>query len=159
MRINRFFQRVFAATLLAITINGHAFAEETKYGAGLTGEELTKVSALMDNPDNYVGKTVRIEGLIVDVCPMRGCWIDLASDREFEKMRFKVKDGEIVFPVESKGKNAVVEGVFTVIDLSHEDAIRYQRHMAEEKNLPFDEASVTGPMKIYQIKGAGGVVK
>ena len=40
-----------------------------------------------------------------------GCWIDIAGEKKGEKIRVKVKDGEIVFPKDSKGKKVSVEGV------------------------------------------------
>ena len=74
-----------------------------KYGDGVELEESMKISALLMFPDGYVGKTVRVEGRIVGVCAKRGCWMELAGDREFESMRIKVDDGVIVFPADAKG--------------------------------------------------------
>ena len=47
-----------------------------------------------------------IEGLVVEVCKARGCWMQLASDKEFQTMKIKVKDGVMVFPMSAKGKTA-----------------------------------------------------
>ena len=80
------------------------------YGKPLTGTDTVKISALMADPDKYVGQTVRVEGIITGVCEKRGCWMTLASDREFEDLRIKVDDGVIVFPLDAKGKRAVAEG-------------------------------------------------
>jgi hypothetical protein len=131
----------------------------TVYGAGVTGTEITKVSELLEHPDKYVGKTVRVEGLVTNVCAKRGCWLALASDREFETIRFKVTDGEIVFPMSAKGKRGTMEGEFVAIALSKERAIARARRFAEEQGKPFDESSVTGPQKMYMIKGAGGIIR
>ncbi|RMG45841.1 MAG: DUF4920 domain-containing protein [Acidobacteria bacterium] len=129
------------------------------YGRGVSGPATLTIDKLLADPERWVGKTVRVEGLIVDVCPMRGCWIDLAGKSDFKTVRFKVKDGEIVFPVELKGRRAVVEGVLTRIELTREQAIARARHEAEERGEPFDPASVDGPRTLYIIKGAGAVVR
>ncbi len=134
------------------------FAEGTTYGAGLTTTEVVKISTLMDTPDAYVGKVVQVEGVIEEVCPKAGCWVKVTSDRPSESLTVKVKDGEIVFPAEAKGKAAKLEGTFTATELTHEQAIEYQRHRAEELGEAFDPASVTGAMTIYRIMGTGAVI-
>lgn len=135
-------------------------AEGTTYGEGLTGTEIVKISELLDNPDTYVGKTVRVEGLVTDVCPKRGCWMEIASDREFETIRLKVDDGVIVFPMDAKGKRAVAEGVLTKMELTSEQALQHAKHLAEERGEAFDAAAAGDlPKVVYQIRGTGAVIR
>lgn len=86
------------------------------YGEGVTLGASTPISEILDNVDAFAGETVRVEGLVTAVCEHRGCWIDLAGDREFETLRIKVEDGVIVFPMEARGKYAVAEGVVTKLE-------------------------------------------
>jgi hypothetical protein len=83
----------------------------TVYGAGVTLPTSMTVSELITNIARYDGQRVRVEGLITGVCPMRGCWIDIAGDQPGQTVRFKAEEGVIVFPLEVKGKHAVVEGI------------------------------------------------
>lgn len=137
-----------------------AAAEGTVYGKGVGGTEIVKVSELLDHPDQYVGKSVRIEGLVTDVCPKRGCWMEVAGDREFETLRVKVDDGVIVFPMGAKGKHAVAEGVFTKIELTKDEALQHAKHMAEERGTKFDpETAKDLPTVVYQIRGTGAVIR
>jgi hypothetical protein len=106
-----------------------------------------------------VGKTVKVEGLITDVCSKRGCWIKLGGDKEFQTITFKVDDGVISFPMSVKGKRAEAEGVFTRVELSQEEALARARHEAEENKKPFDPKSVSGPATLYVLKGSGAVVR
>ena len=78
-----------------------------KYGKPLTVKETSKISDVLAHPDQFNGKRVKVQGPIVDVCEMKGCWIAVGSDKEFESMRIKVEDGVIVFPPEAKGKRAM----------------------------------------------------
>jgi len=153
--------RALTAALASLALAAPALAAEgTRYGAGLSGTELVKISELRSQPERYVGKTVRVEGLVADVCPRRGCWMELASDKELETMRIKVDDGVIVFPLTAKGKVATAEGVFTKIVVPAERVLEMKRHEAEEKGVAFDEKSVKAePMVIYQIKGSGAVIR
>lgn len=84
--------------------------------------------------------------------------MDIASDREFEKVQIKVDDGVIVFPLTAKGKQALVEGVVEQLDLTYEQAIEDAKHKAEEHGTEFDPSTVTGPVTIYRIRGLGAVI-
>jgi hypothetical protein len=129
------------------------------YGKGLTLKDQTLVSTIMESPEKFEGKQVLVSGTIVEVCPKRGCWVDLSGDKEFQKIKIKVKDGEIVFPLSAKGSEALVEGIVEKLELTKDQAIRYQAHQAEEKGVEFDSTSVTGPMTIWRIKGLGAEIK
>jgi response regulator RpfG family c-di-GMP phosphodiesterase len=78
---------------------------------------------------------------------------------EGEKIKVKVKDGEIVFPEEAKGKDALVEGKVYKIDLTVEEAVAYYEHLAEERGQEFDPSTVTEAVTIYQIKGLGAEIE
>lgn len=134
------------------------FAKEIKLGEPLTLTEVTKVSEINKHPDQYVGKRVLIEGLIIDVCAARGCWMDIASDVPFEKIQIKVVDGEIVFPMEAKGQTARVEGIAEELKLSKEQAIEMGKHRAEEQGSTFDPATITGPVSYFRVRGLGAVI-
>jgi len=99
-----------------------------------------------------------VQGTVVAVCEMKGCWMDIASDQEFEKIQVKVEDGVIVFPLTAKGKQALVEGVVERLDLTYEQALAEARNKAAEHGTEFDSTSVTGPQTIYRIKGLGAVI-
>ena len=85
--------------------------------------------------------------------------MELKSDAENQKVKIKVKDGDIVFPVEAKGKSALVEGTVYKIELTKEEALEYYEHVATEQGKEFNAAAVTGPVTLYQIKGMGAEIK
>lgn len=142
--------------LLIFAVAG--YSQSDKYGKEISLKEKTSISKILSQPEEYVGKTVLVEGEILEVCAMAGCWMDLKSDAENQKVKIKVKDGDIVFPVEAKGKSALVEGTVYKIELTKEEAIEYYQHVAEEQGTKFDDASVTGPITLYQIKGIGAEI-
>jgi len=132
--------------------------EEITLGAELTLTEKTQISDILADPDSYLSQTVLVEGEILNVCPKMGCWMELKSDDGVGMIKVKVKDGEIVFPVDAIGQTAVVEGTVYKIDLTQEEAVNYYEHIAEESGNDFDPATISGPMTIYQIKGLGAVI-
>jgi len=144
------------ALALLLLVHSPARAAETSYGSGVTLTETTSVARILADPDAFVGKTVRIEGKVVDVCPMKGCWMELEEGAAGKSVRVKVDDGVIVFPITAKGKSAVAEGVVEAIPMTRETYIGWLQHLAEERGEPFDASKVgDGPFRILQIRGTG----
>jgi hypothetical protein len=132
----------------------------TVYGKGVSGAKPVTVAELLSNPAEYVGKTVRVEGTVSDVCPMAGCWMNLADPKGERTVRIKVTDGEIVFPVTAKGRPAVAEGLFTRIEITKDQALERAKHEAEERGETFDAAKAGAlPTVFYQIQGTGAVIQ
>ena len=129
------------------------------YGAALTGAPATPIASILAAPTAFAGKPVRVEGLVTDVCTMRGCWFELAGDKPGETLRFKVQDGTMTFPLEAKGQHAVAEGVIAVNTLSLADTKAYAEEQAKEAGLPFDPATVTAPRTIVRLDGTGAVLR
>ena len=150
-------QKLQIVILIFFTISLISFAQSEKYGKEIELTEKTLISDILADPLEYVGKTVLVEGEIAEVCAMAGCWMKLKSDKVGD-IRIKVKDGEIVFPVEAKGSNALVEGTVYAIEFTQEEAVDYLKNMAEDAGEEFDESSVTGPMTLYQIRGLGAQI-
>lgn len=149
---------IFYTIILSLATAAAAVAKSEIFGSGVTLEETTQVSAILDKPEAYAGKRVRIEGMILEVCAKRGCWVYVAGDRQGEKIQVKVNDGEIVFPMSLSGRMGIVEGIVEVLNISREEMIQYLQHLAEEKGQPFDPASVKAE-RLIRIKGLGAEVQ
>ena len=159
MNMNRTIATLFLVVAVTLAAPGIVSAE-TIYGKGVGNKEAVAISAIYDDPASYVGKSVTVEGLIVDVCSRRGCWMSLGSkDEDFQEIRIKVDDGVIVFPMEAMGKTAIAEGMLAKVEMTLEQTVAYKQHHAEEHGEEFDPASVTEPLVYYQIKGTGAVIR
>jgi len=128
-----------------------------RFGESIELSDLTSIETLLQETEEYLDKKVLVEGTVKEVCPKKGCWIDLEKT-EGSKIRVKVKDDVIVFPRTAIGKKARIEGIVEKVELTHEQAIAWRKHEAEEKGEVFDESSVTGPQVIYRIKGLGAEI-
>jgi hypothetical protein len=140
-------------TALNCIANDIKEAKGKHLGKEMTLTEITKISDILAKPEIYIGKEVLVKGQIVDVCKKRGCWMELASDKAFETIKIKVKDGEIIFPLESRGKSALAQGKVEKIELSMEQTLKYLEHHAKEENKAFDPKSVKEALTIYRIRG------
>lgn len=154
-------RHIIFITLLIFTITSlTAFAGDGKqYGKKLTLKKTTNVSDILSNPEKFVGKKVLIKGTIVDVCKKRGCWMDISSNKEFEKIKVKVEDGVIVFPLTAKGKTATVEGEVYAITSAVEECSNKEDHSGDEHGEECEHSKTKSEKTIYQIKGLGAVIK
>ncbi len=142
------------------------------YGDGVTLTEAVAIETLLANPDEYVGKKVRVDGVITGVCKKRGCWMQVTDADSGNGVRIKVEDGVIVFPYESMGHERSAEGVFEAIKLTPEQI--EARTAAEHNHVEGETCDKTGPKGdgggagcdapavneyVYMIRGTGAVIK
>jgi hypothetical protein len=129
------------------------------FGAGVSVAEVTSISKILATPDAFKDKTVKVEGMVLDVCPKRGCWFEIAGEATGQKLKFKVTDGEMVFPVDSKGMYATAQGKVSVKELTLEESKQHAEYEAKEYGKPYDPASITKPTLIVRLDGTGAVFR
>jgi hypothetical protein len=128
-----------------------------KFGKALSLSQPSSIESLLAAPADYVGKTVQVKGKVTEVCQMMGCWLQVQDGDK--AIRFKVKDGEIMFPKNAAGRSVVAEGVFKKIELNQQQAVAWAKHEAEERGQKFDASKIKSGMTIYQIQGTGAVLE
>ena len=125
---------------------------------GIYGEEITlskknTINTLISNEQKYFNKDVFVSGEIIEVCPMRGCWIKINDKSSDYNLRIKVTDGDIVFPLSSKGKQADIQGVFTKLEFSENQARKWKMHLAEEKGIKLNlDEIVLNPSDLFEYR-------
>ncbi len=145
--------------LLALCVVFGMAAEEIKFGDPIELKESLEITKILENPGDYLDTLIRVEGTIVGVCAHMGCWMEIGGDEPFTKIRVKVNDGDMVFPLTAKGQHAVIEGELVALDLSQEQAAMMKKAECEEKGEHFDPDSVTEGITVYQIKPRGVVIQ
>jgi hypothetical protein len=152
------YRRIVAFCLITLVAGVVAATEPKSYGEGLKLDTTTPIQKIVADPEAWAGKTVRVEGKVVGVCAMKGCWMELQS-RDDHQVRIKVDDDVIVFPSEAEGRWAAAEGKVDVQEMTREQYTGWQRHLAEEKGEKFDESSLgEGPYQLVQIQGTGAEI-
>jgi len=106
--------KLFAALLIILLVilgvsgcSGNSSNKSERYGVDIAEKEVTSVKDIYNNPNEYLDKTVRLEGKIVRECSS-GCWFFLED-----------KTGTIYVDINPSGlsnppkvgKKVVVEGV------------------------------------------------
>ena len=131
------------------------------YGDDFNYDSIQSISSLINNANKFLDKQIITEGNIVDVCPMKGCWIEIKDSDSDQIIRVKVQDDIIIFPQDSKGKKVIVNGVFKKIEFTEKQAIKWKIHLAEEKGLKLEESDVTldsSDLIEFRIKGLGAKI-
>jgi hypothetical protein len=150
--MHRMTRQAMTTVLVAIAFGVVAQAAETKYGAGVSIATATPIKELYASPEKFVGKTVRVDGIVTAVCTEMGCWLALGSaDNPDQAVRFQADhDGKIVFPITLKGKQASAEGVFIKIAAGDKEA----REAAGEHAASQPKAADFGSRYQFQVTGA-----
>jgi hypothetical protein len=153
----KFMIRIVRAAVLVcavVTVAAAAGNQDQKLGKGVTLTDATPIKALYETPEKFVGKTIRIDGVVTAVCAEMGCWMALAeSDKSEQPVRLKVEHAAgIVFPISAKGKKASAEGVLEKIAAGDKEA-------NEAASEHAGHAKVSDFAKKYHIKATGAVIK
>jgi hypothetical protein len=133
-----------------------AGGDTTEYGTGLTLDAAVPMETLLASPGEYLGKKVRVDGVITGVCKKRGCWMQVTDPDTGDGVRIKVDDGVIVFPYTAMGKKASAEGVFDAITLTPEQVeARAAQQAAEHTHAEGESCDKADPKKDGSGAGAG----
>jgi hypothetical protein len=118
---------------------GAPVAAQEKFGEGVTIQEPTPIASLVDDPEAWLGKSVRVDGVVKAVCEEMGCWMELADPDTGKSIQLKVDDGVIVFPVSAKGKRASAQGALERVpeNEEHEMAGEKPEQHEEQAKLKF----------------------
>ena len=146
-------KQILLLTLLCICISCSSDKSESDllnkknpigiYGNFFLTEKIQNIVDLISNKDVFINKEVKVRGLVNEVCPMRGCWLELVDENGIDKLRIKVTDGDIVFPLSAKGRNIEAEGQFSILTLNKQQAKNWKKHLAAEKGIEIDTSEIT----------------
>ena len=155
------FFRSLKAILLIFLFSCSTPQNNLQLGENFESENILGISSLINNPDNYIDSNVTIKGKIVDVCPMKGCWIELKDFDSDLLIRVKVKDDVIIFPQDSKGYDVIVKGQFTKIEFSEAKAKQWKKHLAEEKGISLLDEDIKleeSDLIEFRVNGSGAKI-
>lgn len=77
-------------------------------GAPITVAENTALAAIVRNPAQFSGQTVRTEGLVTAVCQAAGCWMQIADAEQ--RVHVRMHGHSFFIPRTASGHRARVQG-------------------------------------------------
>jgi hypothetical protein len=153
-------QKKIVLVLAFIMVFGFTLtAKDLKLGEEIKIEKVTKVSEILENPEEYLDKKVRVEGFIIDGCMHHGTWISIAGDKDYQTLQIRHKENKLKFPLKHRGMYCIAEGTLYFIELNEEQALNWLRHLEETHGRKADLSKAKGGMKIYRISPTGAFLK
>ena len=118
---------LLVAALAACSLVGPAPAESTtsggtrRFGVPVTAKQAVDIARLAKAPEKFKGRTVRLQGVVKDVCQGRGCWVEVAAPNGASFLA-KSLDESVLVPKDCKGRKVVVQGVVTTLPRNEKEA-------------------------------------
>ena len=114
----------------------------------ISGKELIK---LLETQDSAL---VKVEGVILEVCSKKGCWMDVNLGGE-ETLFVRFMDYGFFMPLDAAGTTAIIEGMAKI----EVQTVRWLKHKAEDAGETQEVIdAITKPIIAYSISEATGVI-
>ena len=114
----------------------------------ISGEELIK---LLETQDSAI---VKVEGIILEICSKKGCWMDVNLGGE-ETLFVRFMDYGFFMPLDAAGTTAIIEGMAKI----EVQTVRWLKHKAEDAGETQEVIdAITKPIIAYSISEATGVI-
>ena len=128
------------------------------YGETFSDEGAVPVQAVVAEREAYLGKSVKIEGTVSEVCQMAGCWLTLQAGNgdNIRILVARTEAGNYAFtvPKDISGRRVVVQGM-----LAEETLLEgTQRHLAQDAGREVDEETLA-PKAELQVTAQGVLIE
>jgi hypothetical protein len=107
---------------------------------------------LIADPAAYDGLTIETEAVVRANCQVRGCWMELRSPAEPESSSLVVRflDYGFFVPLDSRGADAGMQGVFSVTTYTPEEVMH-----AQSEGATFDMILPDGSARVLAFTASG----
>lgn len=123
------------------------------YGDSVLDNSVKDINEIQDIMQKSSFMKLKVKGIVDEVCKKKGCWLTMKLPNG-ETMRVTFKDYAFFVPKNIKGKEIVVDGDASKVDLSVED----QKHFAEDGGKSTSEIKKIIAIKKVLAFEAKGVV-
>tara|TARA_R110001632_G_scaffold42605_6_gene107890 strand:- start:1736 stop:2242 length:507 start_codon:yes stop_codon:yes gene_type:complete len=129
------------------------------FGDKITAKDyISSIDALAKYETLKSGDTINLKftSSIQEVCSKKGCWMKLPAGESEETIMVRFKDYGFFMPLDSNGKEVIVEGIAFVKEVSVADL----KHYAEDAGKSVDEiAKITEPKMELAFEANGVLMK
>ncbi len=95
---------------------------------------------------------VVIKTTVVEVCPKKGCWMNVNGKESAEVVRVTFKDYGFFVPTELNGKEIAMQGRF----VKHVESVEEQKHLLKDAKRPKSEIDgITKPKETVRFVAIG----
>lgn len=103
------------ALLLALALAAVAGEPEGgSYGGGVTLDAATPIEELLGDPPAHAGETLRIDGVVTEVCPTHGDWLKVSAPRSGSGV-LVVLGEKVSVPAGCRARRVSVQGTWVAL--------------------------------------------
>ena len=124
------------------------------FGSEFTTQDTLTAATFLADPSPYVGKTVRVEGKVTDVCQKAGCWMVIADGTR--TLRVRMKDHGFSVDKAGAGATASIEGQVVATPVDPKTVEHYASESAAGAAMP-ENSSKDG--MVYEIEATSVAMK
>ena len=136
----------------AADANEATASDWTSYGQPIPGEaKVFSARQVLDNPANFTGTEIVVEGEIADVCQKMGCWAVLTDGER--NIRITMKDHAYGIDMQSHGASARMFGTVTARQVDADKVAHLKSESKHPEQMPENEVAVGED--IYEFVAAG----
>ncbi len=141
--------------LIALIVLQNAQAQTTNFGEPLSDVKAVKATKLAKTMDGKEAMQVKLDGTILEVCQMKGCWMTVETGKG-EEIRVTFKDYGFFVPKDAAGKKAVFEGEAKMETVD----VATLKHYAEDAGKSKEEIdTITEPETKLTFVASGVVIE
>jgi hypothetical protein len=97
-------------------------------------------------------KDVLVKTSVAEVCPKKGCWMNVQGEKPGELVRVTFKDYGFFVPTELAGKEVALQGRY----IKHIESVEEQKHLLKDAKRPQSEIdAVTMPKETLRFIATG----
>ena len=126
---------LFMLSLSALYASAKPSSDVIHRGAQFTLNTVVSLDKVLNAPNEFADKQVRVNGTVKKVCLKKGCWLVLAGKAKNTRARVTFKDYAFFAPMDSAGWSASVEGFVKAKTLSEAE----RAHLASDGKVDVTE--------------------
>ena len=133
-------------TLMAFSCSNKKQNEQEAIKADDSKEktEVLKVSEILDHPENYVDKKIKVKGMVVHVCQHGGKKLHVSEAGSDQKLRIKAGKDMSAFEQKIEGNTVQITGKFTEERIDQDYIDKLKKGDSEEHHDHAEEKSEEG---------------
>lgn len=125
------------------------------FGAKITADSPMAFHDLVSKMGSVDSLSTKVTGTVESVCQMKGCWMNIVSDKTGEEMFVKFQDYGFFMPFDISGRKVVMEGM-AFREVTPVDEL--QHYAEDEGKSPEEIAKITEPEEELKFMATGVVL-
>jgi len=151
---------IYASIFFIFSCTGANQSEKDNSNETQSSElQIVHVDQIIENPDAFVDKKVKVEGLVTHVCRHSGKRLHLTSVSSNKMIRIEAAEGINQFERELEGNDIVVEGVFHKQVIDEDYLAKWENEGMEGEGVHMEHNSGEEEAKAEQIQNMRNQLK